>query len=66
MLIGLPRAIFHNPEEFSEPEEFQPERFLNRTPEGGWQLNKSVRDPMTIAFGFGRRLISQQSLSIGH
>lgn len=23
--------------------------------QGKWELDKSVRDPMTVAFGFGRR-----------
>ena len=35
---------------YPEPHEFKPERFLK-----GGKLDTSVRDPMDIAFGFGRR-----------
>ena len=38
--------------DYPEPHEFNPERFLN-----DGKLNSSVRDPMDIAFGFGRRSI---------
>jgi len=36
--------------DYPEPREFRPERFLRNR-----KLNPSVRDPMDIAFGFGRR-----------
>ena len=35
---------------YPEPHEFKPERFLK-----SGKLDQSVRDPMAIAFGFGRR-----------
>jgi len=35
---------------YTEPCEFRPERFLRNG-----KLDNSVRDPMDIAFGFGRR-----------
>jgi len=35
---------------YPEPREFRPERFLRNG-----KLDNSVRDPMDIAFGFGRR-----------
>jgi cytochrome P450 len=35
---------------YPEPREFKPERFLNNG-----KLDSSVKDPMDIAFGFGRR-----------
>ena len=35
---------------YPEPHEFKPERFLKNG-----KLDSSVRDPMDIAFGFGRR-----------
>jgi cytochrome P450 len=39
--------------DYPEPHEFKPERFLKNG-----KLDNSVRDPMDIAFGFGRRLAS--------
>ncbi|PGH04426.1 hypothetical protein AJ79_07082 [Helicocarpus griseus UAMH5409] len=39
-------AMFHDPNNFKDPMEFKPERFLGLKPE---------RDPHTLAFGFGRR-----------
>jgi hypothetical protein len=45
------RAILHNPEDYPDPEVFNPSRYL--TPEGA--LDPSVRDPGTACFGFGRR-----------
>jgi cytochrome P450 len=35
---------------YPEPHQFKPEHFLKNG-----KLNTSVRDPMDIAFGFGRR-----------
>ena len=50
---ALLRAMMRNPEDYSNPNEFRPERFLH---EDG-TLNPAVRDPRTIAFGFGRRYV---------
>ena len=44
------RHMLHNPVEYPEPDKFKPERFLK---EG--IIDPAVRDPTTIAFGFGRR-----------
>jgi hypothetical protein len=45
------RAILQNEEDFPEPTAFKPERFLH--PDG--RLNRTVTDPASVAFGFGRR-----------
>ena len=45
----LDRFMLHDPRVYSDPMEFRPERFLacgSKEPE---------TDPLTIAFGFGRR-----------
>jgi cytochrome P450 len=46
------RSILQNAEDYPEPQKFNPDRYL--TPDG--QLDPSVRDPATAAFGFGRRI----------
>jgi cytochrome P450 len=43
--------MMHNEAEYPEPDQFLPERYLD---ENG-KINTKVRDPMSIAFGFGRR-----------
>ncbi|KAJ2915292.1 hypothetical protein MD484_g5148, partial [Candolleomyces efflorescens] len=52
MIIGNVWALMHNEEDFPNPMEFKPERFLN----SDGSLNESIRDPATAVFGFGRRL----------
>ena len=44
------RAILHDPEEYPEPDEFKPERFLNE--------DGTVRDDPTLSlvFGVGKRI----------
>lgn len=42
--------MLHNEEDYPNPEKFDPERFLK-----DGKLNPDVRDPVTVAFGFGRR-----------
>ncbi|TFK92570.1 cytochrome P450 [Polyporus arcularius HHB13444] len=44
-------ACMRDPEMYEEPEEFRPERFIR-----DGKLDPTVRDPATIAFGFGRRI----------
>ena len=44
------RAILNDEQEYPEPREFRPERFLK-----DGELDGSVKDPTDIAFGFGRR-----------
>ena len=48
--IYISRAILHDPEEYPNPEEFRPERFLRAE-----ASSKEVRDPRMATFGFGRR-----------
>ncbi|TCD64489.1 hypothetical protein EIP91_004050 [Steccherinum ochraceum] len=52
--IVLPnvRQMAHDPQDYPEPERFMPERFLNADN----TFNDNVRDPATLAFGFGRRI----------
>ena len=45
--------MLHNPEDYPDPYAFKPERYI----EDG-KIDPSVRDPLTIAFGFGRRCIT--------
>ena len=44
----------HNPDFYPEPERFNPDRFLT---EDGLRINPNVRNPTTLAFGFGRRFV---------
>lgn len=50
MLFSVLRAILHDPEQYPDPEEFMPERFLK-----DGELNAAIRDPGVAAFGAGRR-----------
>ncbi|KAI0085091.1 cytochrome P450 [Irpex rosettiformis] len=51
--IIIPNAwhILHNPEEYPEPDKFNPDRFIK-----DGVINPMIRDPAAIAFGFGRRI----------
>ena len=48
------RAYSRDPTVYDNPEAFMPERFL--TPDGKFD-RPDVRDPATIAFGYGRRSV---------
>ncbi|KAK7677328.1 hypothetical protein QCA50_019658 [Cerrena zonata] len=52
--------MLHNPEDYPDPEEFKPERFIK-----DGKLDPNVRDPLTLAFGFGRRICPGRHLSSG-
>ncbi|KAI0078411.1 cytochrome P450 [Panus rudis PR-1116 ss-1] len=51
-------AMLHDPEDYPDPFEFKPERFIK-----DGKIDPSVRDPSTIAFGFGRRICPGQHLA---
>ena len=53
VLSFLFRSILHDPEVFSDPMVFRPERYLK-----DGKLNPKVRDPDCAAFGFGRRSVN--------
>lgn len=44
--------MLHDPEDYPEPERFNPDRFIKNG-----KIDTEVRDPRTLAFGFGRRLV---------
>jgi len=50
--------MLNDEREYPEPREFKPERFLK-----DGKLDSSVRDPMDIAFGFGRRVCPGKHLA---
>jgi cytochrome P450 len=54
LIILLARAVLHNPNNYPEPEVFNPERFLKEV-NGKWELDPTVLDPHVVAFGAGRR-----------
>ncbi|KIP07825.1 hypothetical protein PHLGIDRAFT_29862 [Phlebiopsis gigantea 11061_1 CR5-6] len=52
-------ALLHDPDVYTEPESFIPERFLTQHETANGQMlviNPDIRDPMEAAFGFGRRI----------
>jgi cytochrome P450 len=51
-LTSSSRGILHNPDDYPDPERFNPERYLA----SDGSLDPSVRDPRTACFGFGRRI----------
>ena len=50
MRTYLNKAMLNDERDYPEPRDFRPERFLRNG-----KLDDSVRDPMDIALGFGRR-----------
>lgn len=49
LIFKPPRAMTNNEDDYPEPFEYKPERFLK-----DGKLNPDVRDP-AVTFGFGRR-----------
>ncbi|TCD69377.1 hypothetical protein EIP91_007933 [Steccherinum ochraceum] len=52
MVVPNARYMLHNPDDYPDPGSFKPERYLNADN----TFNDQVRDPVTMAFGFGRRI----------
>ncbi|KDR79209.1 hypothetical protein GALMADRAFT_137092 [Galerina marginata CBS 339.88] len=52
VVIGNGWSILHDPDVFSDPLEYQPERYLK-----DGQLDPNARNPDCAAFGFGRRRV---------
>ena len=50
ILRAQSRAYSRDPTVYDDPERFMPERFMK-----DGKLSTDVRDPATIAFGYGRR-----------
>ncbi|KAF7796811.1 hypothetical protein EIP86_007995 [Pleurotus ostreatoroseus] len=53
------QAMLHDPIEYPNPEQFNPERFLHNG-----RLNPKVRDPLLAAFGFGRRICPGRYMAV--
>ncbi|KAJ3505494.1 hypothetical protein NLJ89_g7384 [Agrocybe chaxingu] len=58
IVAGNAWAILHDKEEYPDPLEFRPERFLK-----DGKLNRDVREP-TVAFGFGRRICPGRHIAV--
>ena len=46
--------MLHDPVDYPDPDIFNPERFIK-----DGKINSEIRDPLAIAFGFGRRYVFQ-------
>ncbi|KAI0712385.1 cytochrome P450 [Earliella scabrosa] len=60
MIVANAWSILHDPGLYPEPDKFIPERFLK-----DGHLNPDIRDPGSIAFGFGRRTCPGRFLADG-
>ncbi|KAF7372911.1 Cytochrome P450 [Mycena sanguinolenta] len=60
IVIGNAWAILHDEAIYPDPHSFKPERFL--LSEG--KLNPAIRDPETVAFGFGRRICPGRHMAV--
>jgi len=58
IIISNTWSMLRDPEAYPEPERFNPDRFIK-----DGQLNTAVRDPTTMAFGYGRRVCPGRHLS---
>jgi hypothetical protein len=53
------RAILNDPERYIEPDTFNPERFIQ-----DGEVDKSILNPIDVAFGFGRRICPGQHIAV--
>ncbi|KAF7334865.1 Cytochrome P450 [Mycena sanguinolenta] len=60
LFLACDRAILHDEAIYPDPHSFKPERFL--LSEG--KLNPAIRDPETVAFGFGRRICPGRHMAV--
>ncbi|TCD66266.1 hypothetical protein EIP91_001595 [Steccherinum ochraceum] len=59
MVVPNVWGMLHNPQDYPNPGAFNPDRFIG---EDG-NINPKVRDPTTVAFGFGRRICQGKHFS---
>ena len=52
LICCICRSILHDEEAYPDPFMFNPERFIKNG-----KLDLSIRDPVSAAFGFGRRFV---------
>ncbi|TCD66268.1 hypothetical protein EIP91_001597 [Steccherinum ochraceum] len=55
-------TLMRNADDYPDPDAFKPERFLDKD----GSIDPSVRDPTTIAFGFGRRICPGKYFAINN
>ncbi|KAF5381630.1 hypothetical protein D9615_005548 [Tricholomella constricta] len=55
-IVGNTWAILHNPITFPNPSVFNPDRFLVSGPHKGSSTDLSPLDPLSVTFGYGRRI----------
>ncbi|OSD02813.1 cytochrome P450 [Trametes coccinea BRFM310] len=60
LIVANAWAILHDEKMYPDPERYNPDRFL--LPDG--TLNPAVRDPSTVAFGFGRRICPGRYMAV--
>ena len=51
--------MLNNEIDYPDPSAFKPERYLNNG-----QLDPNIRDPVLMAFGFGRRQVALRGMCV--
>jgi len=59
--LGFKRAIFRDESVYPNAHDFNPDRFLK-----DGKINPDVKDPEQLAFGYGRRYLHFQWMSVLH